>query len=152
MKIAFFRGWKYGDWRNRFIAIYTMGPYSHAELVFSDGMWFSSSPNENGVRYKPSLPGSIDYQWVFLNLPVNAEDEAKLRAWCDGEVGCGYDWREVFRFAFPWFSCDDSRWFCSEICLAGLHELGLLTQYKQEDYSPNALYKLLIDSGLKIVV
>jgi len=148
MRIAFYRA-RYGSWMDYFVAFFTAGPYSHVEFVFSDGVWFSSSSRDGGVRYKQIKPGS---HWVYLDLPVSGEEEVKLRAWCDGEVGCAYDWKEVFRFGFPWLTKDDSRWFCSEIVIAGLQQLDFLTQYKQEDFSPNAFFKLLIDSGFKVVV
>lgn len=149
MRIAFYRA-KYGDWSDRLIALFTMGAYSHVEYVFSDGVWFSASPRDGGVRYKWIVPK--DLHWTFLDLPVSAEEEDKLRMWCDGEVGCKYDWKEVLRFVLPFLGSDKSRWFCSEIVMAGLHQLGLFKKYKKEEFSPNSLYKLLIDSGFKVVV
>jgi hypothetical protein len=148
MKIAFYKA-RYGDWSDYVIALFTMGPYSHVEFVFSDGMWFSASGRDGGVRYKEIIPKP---HWFYLDLPLAGEDEAKLRTWCDGEVGREYDWKEVTRFVLPWLGSDDSRWFCSEIVMAGLQQVGFLKKYKKEDYAPNALYRLLIDSGFKVVV
>jgi uncharacterized protein YycO len=149
MRIAFYKA-RYGDWTDYLVALFTMGRYSHCEYMFSDGMWFGSSPRDGGVRYKQIKPA--ESHWVFLDLPVSGEEEVKLREWCDGEVGDEYDWKEVLRFVLPWLTKDKERWFCSEIVLAGLQQLGLFRKYHQEEVSPNFLYKILIDSGLKIVI
>ncbi len=53
------------------------GPYSHAELVFSDGLSASASWMDGGVRFK-----RIDYdpeRWDFVTLPDSLEPQA--RAW-----------------------------------------------------------------------
>jgi len=149
MKMAFYKA-RYGSWVDYVVAFLTWGPYSHVEFVFSDGMWFSSSGRDGGVRYKQIEPKEL--HWDYLDLPLSDKDEAKLREWCDGEVGREYDWKEVSRFVFGWLGSDDSRWFCSEIVLAGLQQVGFLKKYKKEDYSPNSLYKILVDSDFKIVV
>ena len=88
MKLAFFKG--KGGFISRFIRRRTNGKYSHVELVFPDGISFSSNEFEGGVRFK-----DIDYfaeanDWDLV--PVDGIDSKKLRVWCGSKVGKKYDW------------------------------------------------------------
>ena len=94
MRVAFYKS-SAGGWRDKLVSLYTFGTYSHVELIFSDGQWFSASPTENMVRYKV-FP--IDDTWTVVNFPVSLHDEAAMRTWCDGEVGAPYDWYDLIRF------------------------------------------------------
>ena len=73
MKLACYKG-KRGGTAGFFDAAvrwWTRGPYSHVELVFSDGMSASSSMRDGGVRFK-----EIEYhpdRWDFIELNVDEE-------------------------------------------------------------------------------
>ena len=73
MKVALYKG-KRGGSAGAFDASvrwWTRGPYSHVELVFSDGMSASASPRDGGVRFK-----RIDFKpehWDFIDLSVDEE-------------------------------------------------------------------------------
>jgi hypothetical protein len=151
MKMAFF---KTENIRDVLIACFTFGPYSHSEFLFSNGECFSATPVGNaGVRLAPAASVLTDLsKWDFLELPINAEQESNLRTWCNGEVGCPYDWNDVFRFILKFLPEDPNAWFCSEICLAGLQQVGMFKSRRPCNYSPNRFYRLLVGSGLKPVV
>jgi hypothetical protein len=73
MKVALYKG-KRGGFAGAFDASvrwWTRGPYSHVELVFSDGMSASASARDGGVRFK-----RIDFKpehWDFIDLSVDEE-------------------------------------------------------------------------------
>lgn len=142
MKVASYYA-RYGRWYEKIIAIYTLGPFSHSEIVFSDGQWFSSSPRDGGVRYKKINP-KPDH-WEFIEIPITEQQEERMRRWCDRQVGLPYDWYGVFRFAFPWLSRSQHRrkWFCSEISIASLQRAQILRNVKPYRMCPNKLYRLL---------
>ena len=43
---------KYGDWVDKIVSWHTKSPYSHCELVFSNGEFLSSSKRDGGVSIK----------------------------------------------------------------------------------------------------
>lgn len=92
------------------------GQYSHAELVFSDGMSASASWMDGGVRFK-----RIDYNpehWDFMALPDELEPYA--RDWFERNVGAPYDLMGNVRFVLPWLADSERGWFCSEALGAAL--------------------------------
>ena len=92
------------------------GPYSHCELVFSDGLSGSSSYIDGGVRFK-----RIAYDpahWDFIDLPPSLEPYA--RDWFRANDGAPYDLMGNVRFVLPWLADSDKGWFCSEAMAAAL--------------------------------
>lgn len=141
MKLAFYHG--KGSFFSKLIRLWTFGSFSHVEIVFSDGLAFSSHEADGGTRFKQidfTAPG-----WELVDVPVSQQDEARIRAWCRNEDGCAYDWRGI-TFSFlpiPIGWQHSERWFCSEICAAAVQLAGYLSGYTPAALSPNGLYKAL---------
>lgn len=143
--LAFFRA-SAGGWFDRLIARFTRGPYSHVEIVFSDGMSFSSMAADRGVRFKQIRFSELTRQgrmkWDFLTVPCRPEQEAVLRAWCETQAGKKYDWRGMFTCRlFGKFRGADDDWFCSELCTYCLQKLGHLRSANPARMSPADLYR-----------
>lgn len=140
MRVAFRKRAK--SWYSYLIRFYTRGPYSHSELVFSDGLCFSSQEGE-GSRFK-AISLTAD-EWDLLPVPVSEADQLRIRAFCEREKGCEYDWRGISFSFLPvpigWQSAE--KWFCSEICAAGLQIAGYLSGFTPASLSPNQLYREL---------
>lgn len=93
------------------------GPYSHEELIFSDGKSASSSFMDDGVRFKDIGYSSMGC-WDFLPLP--GADELAARKWFEDHEGCDYDlWGNV-RFGTNFARDSAEAWFCSEAVMAAL--------------------------------
>ena len=110
------------------------GPYSHCELVFSDGQSASASWMDGGVRFK-----RIDYDpahWDFIEIPAYLESAA--RAWFELHEGEPYDLQGNLRFAFFMVSESPDGRFCSEALAAAL---GLREAWR---LGPNGLAALLL--------
>jgi hypothetical protein len=84
-------------------------PYSHSELIFSDGMSASSSFIDNGVRFKHIIYDPD--HWDIIDAPG---DEAKARKWFEDHEGVGYDTPGTLRFGAWFIPHSRSRRFCSE--------------------------------------
>lgn len=118
MRAAFYRGTRPG-WQgiySRAVRAIDRGPYSHAELVFSDGLSASASYIDGGVRLK-----RIDYDpahWDFIDLPPVLEPYA--RDWFERNAGAPYDLMGNLRFVLPIVPASSSGWFCSEAMAAAL--------------------------------
>jgi len=127
----------------KLIRLWTFGKYSHSELVFSDGRSFSSDEADGGTRWKDWAMS--DEEWDFLNVPCTFEQEQEIRAFCAGEEHCKYDMVGIgFSFLpIPIGVQSAEKWFCSEICVAGLQQIGYLVGYTPSRISPNALHKIL---------
>ena len=118
MYAAFYKATRPG-WRgiySRAVRVIDRGPYSHVELVFSDGMSGSASYIDGGVRLK-----RIDYDsdhWDFIDLPPSLEPYA--RDWLERNAGAPYDLMGNVRFVLPWLADSELGWFCSEALGAAL--------------------------------
>ena len=138
MRAAFYKATRPGvqgiySWAVRFV---DRGPYSHCELIFSDGMSASASYIDKGVRLK-----RIDYDpahWDIVDLP--GFDEASARAWFEANKGAPYDLMGNVRFVLPWLADSERGWFCSEALGAAL---GWAEPWR---FGPNGLAAVLRSS------
>ena len=118
MRLALYRGTRPG-WQgiySRLVRWIDGGPYSHVEIVFSDGVSASASWIDGGVRFK-----AIDYRtehWDFIDLPTDMEPAA--REWFQQHQGAGYDLIGNLRFVLGFVPHSRARWFCSEAAAAAL--------------------------------
>lgn len=113
--------------------------YSHCELIFSDGMFFSADPRDSGVRYK-CIEFDIS-KWDFVNMELDTFDENMVRRWCNSKVGRGYDWLGIILGqAIPLGIDDSARYFCSEICVGALQQAGRLKGLVPSEVNPQDLY------------
>ena len=141
MRLAFYKA-KYGNWWDKIISWWTWGPYSHCELVFSDGEAFSASPRDGGTRFK-----AIEFvpeRWDFIEVEVR--DENELREWCKTQDGRKYDWLGILGFIFSIRRLDDKdKWYCSEICFHALSKFNSsLPRINHRRFDPNRLYAYFV--------
>jgi len=125
MQVAFYKGTRPGfqGVYSRLVRWVDRGPYSHCELVFSDGMSGSASFIDGGVRLK-----QIDYSpqnWDIFNLPDHLEPAA--RAWFEAHKGEPYDLLGNLQFVFWLVREAPTGWFCNEACGAAI---GLLEPWR----------------------
>lgn len=134
---AFYKGTRPGlaGIYNRLVRWIGRGPYSHCELIFSDGLAASSSWMDGGVRFK-----QIDFcpeNWDFIDLPPEGEDAA--RQWFRDHRGQPYDLMGNIRFLCGVVRDSEGRWFCSEALGVAL---GIRGPWRNE---PNGLADILRD-------
>jgi hypothetical protein len=135
----------------KLIRWWTKSPYSHCEIIFTNGLTFSADCNSTGIRTKFKTSNHNTVDWDFVKIPVDAETEAKLFRWATTEAGCLYDFVGIvftqilpLSFQNPWW------WFCSELCTAFLQQAGLLTDLIAYKLNPGQLFKILDERGYKI--
>jgi hypothetical protein len=127
---------------NRLVRWVDGGPYSHAELVLSDGTAWSASYMDGGVRAK-----RIDFDPAKWDLvPLHGFDEAKARAWFEQHSGAGYDLAGNLKFVLRWWPHSKARWFCTEAIAAALKLPG-----KPHWYGPRKLADYLADQMLTVL-
>lgn len=134
--IAFYKGTRPGvagiySWGVR---RQTKGPYSHCEIVFSDGVSASSSFIDGGVRFK-----KIEYNpkyWDFITIPGLSEEQA--RKWFEEHEGSKYDLLGNLHFVLPVIGDSKSRFSCAEAIASSI---GMIDAWR---YSPNSLYVALL--------
>ena len=139
MKLAFYKGTRKGlqGLYSRLARWVDSGPYSHCELVFSDGLSASASFIDGGVRFK-----QIKYkpeQWDVVEL--QGFDEDKARQWFEDHEGEKYDLLGNLRFIFFFVKPSNNKWFCSE---AIAEALGISESWR---LGPNGLYILMTSKG-----
>jgi hypothetical protein len=117
-KIAFYKGTHPGlpGLYNRAVRARGHGPYSHVELIFSDGWAASSSHMDGGVRFKRI--DFTDANWDFIELPGAWEGFARL--WFTTNQGKAYDLMGNVFLAVGFFSDSGDKFFCSEAAAAAL--------------------------------
>lgn len=135
-------------------------PYSHCGFVFSDGKWWEANEANgvNGTRYFDAPADLQNYD--FLDLPFMAEEEERVRAFCDNELYMGdgdkvrYDRVGVIlsQLPIPLAFQSESKWFCSESVVAGLQTVLMLTGVTPSRLCPAEVFyyvKKEMDSWLK---
>ena len=144
VSVAFYKASR-GNWKDKVVAFWTGGDYSHTELVFHDPdtgeliMW-SSSPIEGKVRKKKHTIDTLTWDYLHVEVPNPEAMMASLE-----EVrGERYDWLGVLGFAIP-LKDREGKWFCSELVSNALKVGGVaaLYSYDPSDIGPNVLYELL---------
>lgn len=130
MKLAFYKGPHAGfaGLFDRAVRWWTRGPYSHVELVLSDGVCWSSSARDGGVRSKV-----IDLDPAKWDLVEVDGNELAARWWFEIHRGKKYDYLGLFGFVWRTVRSPNSRWFCSEAVAASL---GFTQSWR---FDPNTL-------------
>ncbi len=113
------------------------GPYSHSELKCSNGMSYSSSIEDGGVRGKHIQYSSVG-NWDFLPLPdPQGCRETLVVKWYEDHAGLEYDTWGNIRFATNFARDSPLKWFCTESNMAAL---GFPEAYR---YGPSGAATLL---------
>lgn len=134
-RAAFYKGTRPGlpGIYNRGVRGWTRSKYSHVELIFSDGVSWSSSFEDGGVRQKQINYTSGD--WDFIDLPDWMEPAA--RRWFEEHKGWGYDLVGNAHFVIFYIRGARRKVFCSE---AVAEALSLPEGYR---FDPGTLYAVL---------
>jgi hypothetical protein len=132
MRVAFHKGGNLvGD---KIIKWWDDGLYSHAEIVFSDGLWASASfmdgQKVRGKYINPSADG-----WDYITLPSSYEKPA--REFFAKTDGVKYDLFGQVRFIVAPYRGRGDKYWCSEWVAEAL---GLREPWR---YGPNGLYNVL---------
>lgn len=135
MRAAFYKSTRPGipGIYNRVVRWGRQSPYSHCELIFSDGMAASSSFMDGGVRFK-----QIDFDsahWDFVELPDSLERAA--RQWFMDHEADEYDVMGNLFFVLSVFRESQDKVFCSEAIAAAL---GFIEPWR---FDPGALFSVL---------
>lgn len=99
------------------IRAWTWSQWSHAELVI-DGVCWSSSARDGGVRPKTIDLGSGRWDVIELHLPP--ERAAAALAWFQTHEGDEYDYWNIGRFILPLIGHERDQWVCFEAIGAAL--------------------------------
>lgn len=136
MMLAFYKA-EHGDKVDKLVSTVIDSKYSHVELVFSDGICFSASPRDKGVRFK-----NIDLnngKWDLYKV-IKPFNEATLRKQVTRFVGQSYDTLGAIGsgIGIPLYS--RKKKFCSLI-IANIFQLDNINQ------NPESLRKILIEKN-----
>lgn len=155
MKIALYKCAFDGNALDEAINLFSgRGGYSHAELVFSDGVSFSSTSRDRSVdckgREKPDGTRfkEIDYtanpnRWSLFDIPIGPAVECGIRSIAKSLLDARYDYWGCVRFVIPFVKEHRQKYFCSEVVVELLRHAGQFTYLVPHKTSPNALAKVL---------
>jgi len=131
---------------------WTKSPYSHCEILFDDGLMFSAHPRNHGTRYIES--GILNAnEWDILMVPTTTVDDIIIRAFCNSQLGCRYDWWGIFFSQIIRLQREHpERWFCSEVCTSALQHIQRIMGARPCTFSPGKLFKRLKEAGATICV
>jgi hypothetical protein len=135
MKLAFHKG--HGP-EGELICYVTHSVYSHAELVFADGMSVSARA-ERVPAVDIITPDFGDGRWDFVEIPGQF-DEIPVRVWAEAQRGRGYDWAADVAFVLPNVRDARSMLMCSGSCTAALQHCGLFLDFVPATVSPGQLW------------
>jgi hypothetical protein len=143
MQIAFYKGTRPGVQALFSIVarFCTNSPYSHAELVFSNGDSASSSFIDGGVRIlsgdKRILFNNAKWDFVTVDPAKFGKTEDEVRMWFELHKGFPYDLLGMLSCAAPVFGDADWKYMCSESIA---HALGFSEAWR---YSPPILHSVM---------
>jgi hypothetical protein len=127
---------------SKIIRWWIKSPYSHCELVFSNGLTFSAYIEEYRTCFKNKE--HLDSEWDYITLPMSIENEYKIYQFCLKETDCKYDIIGlVFTQIIPLSFENPYWWFCSEVCTAALQANNMLLGIVPHETDPGELYKLV---------
>jgi hypothetical protein len=133
MKIAFYKGSK-GTIVDKLICLWTLGIYSHVELVDDNDISYSSSSRDKGVRLKAIKFDVNKWDIYNIKLDVNVLREFELET-----RGKKYDWIGIFFYhLLPFKMQNNDKWYCSEWVSRVLQLYGYKTEL---NVTPSRLYK-----------
>ena len=155
IKIAFYKGSGSSlllKATNLLIKVWTMGKYSHCELIISDSKsdrWYSISGMGLGIIRRNSNYQYVDSEWDIYSVNTEASD-GELEKLLILEMGKKYDWVGIFFCQIFSINMEDpKRWFCSEYCMASLKKaLILKSNNSAQSTSPNDLVRIMSDNGI----
>jgi hypothetical protein len=150
VRIVLFKG--PGSFVDTLIRWWTQSPYSHCELVFTDGTWFSTDTAEpQHVRLLPpeQTPATLDpvaflANYDVIRIPMSEANEAKMRTWATSVVGAAYDWAGIYFsqvLNLGWHTA--TRYFCGEVDTEALEVGGVPFTLQPQRYNPGRLAKTL---------
>ena len=138
MKLAFYKAFcKNATLLDNVIGIATAGSYSHVEIVFDDGMFFSISPRENSIRFKKINP--IENNCDIFDLKIDKKREQEIREICENMYNKKYHYIGALFSIAPFCIKSKYKTFCSKLCANILKD-----EFNLDDgctYSPNELYQ-----------
>lgn len=112
---------------NRLVMWWTDGPYSHAAMLFDDGMVIEARPHYGVrcVRFEEAFPAGSDYD--IFEVELTEEQEAEARKFAEAQVGKPYDWLGDWHFVTRkhYEEEPDAAWFCSELVFETLYWVGV---------------------------
>lgn len=127
--LAFYKGPPRNDWRHTVshygIRLWTWSRWSHGELVI-DGVCYSSSSRDGGVRSKVIDLNSGRWDVVQICLPDSQKEEAL--EWFRKHDGVRYGWGDIFKRVLSFLPGDKKGRVCFEaigeaLGFAGAHRL-----------------------------
>jgi hypothetical protein len=128
---------------SKLIRWWTKSPYSHCEIIFSNGQTFSAFIEERKTSMKTKVYS--DNSWDIIELPIDKEAEYMVYEWCMNEMNCGYDFIGIIFSQIIKLSRESKeKWFCSEVCCAALQQANLAQGVVPHEVSPGALYVELV--------
>jgi len=139
MKLAFHKG---AGILSVAIEYGTHSPYSHVELVFTDGVAFSARAEKTPAVNLLPFDGS-DKLWDFVEIP-SKYPEAPVRAWAQAQTGRGYDWAADIGFALPFLPDERNDLMCSGSCVLALQQDGIFPGFLAREVSPGQLYSMAL--------
>jgi hypothetical protein len=152
VRCAFYKGpggsW-FGNIVDACIRWWTGSRYSHCELIFTDGSWFScATDGAMHVRFRDpaTVPQGADFlnNWDIIRVPVVAAAEAKMRPYALSLVGEAYDWEDIVgSLIVPAGLHKADRQDCSRVVATILLIGGIPLTQKPWWYSPGNLYREL---------
>ena len=123
------------------------GKYMHCEIVFSTpsgqnlacGVW----QNEN-VFFRHKTFGKDCWVWRSISLP--SREIQTMKKFCKDQANKKIPFNKsgLYRCTTPFpRPTDGTQWFCSELCIAALQQVGLFPNETPSAVTPSNLYHLL---------
>lgn len=133
--IALFRG---GNPISMLVRMQTRSIYSHVGIIVTGTNWVVESYPGVGVRKRCLTASDMAEVDLFNVKGMTPGMWEEAIAFCESQIGMGYDWWSVARFLSKRSAKENKKWFCSELVHKAVAEAGvrLLERISSAEVSP----------------
>lgn len=100
----------------------TRSDYSHAAILIPGTNTVVESYPGSGVRERELTGRDWERCHAFRVEGMTARQWEAAVAFCESQLGMGYDWRSVFKFLTRTAAKENGKWFCSELVFKALEK------------------------------
>ncbi len=132
----------------RFIKWFSWSRASHVDYKVNDTTAFSAVGGKGVLFYDINAKKSL--RTIEESFWVTDEQFHRFESFLFAQEGKGYDFHGIFAFVFRWDMQHRSKWFCSELLIAGLEYAGIieLTEHSSR-WKPSDMLKAMSFIGVQ---
>ena len=137
------------------IKLITWGKFSHVYIQLTDELIFETDVLKRVELFNiKHLDTSKITHWELISIDITDEQFIHLLQLCEDVLGTEYDYKLIFKilcsvlFKRKINRTNEEQFICSELVGFILYSIGVVNDRSILSYSPNGLYKYMINNNI----